>query len=174
MAMRTQKAIHETFEKMLDEMPFEKITVSELAKRCEISPNTFYYHYEDIYDLLKKWFKTKRDIWKNEDWKASYKNFLDYSQNNKRKIFHIYNSLSRDYLERMVFKYFDELLRKDFEIDGNYIITEETIDFVLYSLVGTYLKFIWNDLEGNTSEIVYKLSKMLDGYVDFYLNKNSR
>ena len=52
MAIRTNKAIIETFEEMLDEMPFEKITVSSLAKRCEISPNTFYYHYEDIYDLL--------------------------------------------------------------------------------------------------------------------------
>ena len=36
MAIRTNKAIIETFEEMLDEMPFEKITVSSLAKRCEI------------------------------------------------------------------------------------------------------------------------------------------
>lgn len=32
MAIRTNKAIIETFEEMLDEMPFEKITVSSLAK----------------------------------------------------------------------------------------------------------------------------------------------
>lgn len=172
--MRTQKAIHETFEKMLDEMPFEKITVSELAKRCEISPNTFYYHYEDIYDLLKKWFEIKRDIWKNDDWKTSYKNFLDYCQNNKRKIFHIYNSLSRDYLERMIFKYGDELLRQDFEKNGENMLPVEAIDFILYSLVGTFLKFIWNDLEGNTDDIIYSMGKMLDGYVDFCLNKNKR
>ena len=60
MAIRTNKAIIETFEEMLDEMPFEKITVSSLAKRCEISPNAFYYHYEDTYDLLEKWFAMKR------------------------------------------------------------------------------------------------------------------
>ena len=39
---------------MLAEMPFYKITVSALVKRAGISPNTFYYHYEDIYDLLEK------------------------------------------------------------------------------------------------------------------------
>ena len=38
---------------MLAEMPFYKITVSALVKRAGISPNTFYYHYEDIYDLLE-------------------------------------------------------------------------------------------------------------------------
>ena len=37
-------------------MPFDKITVTALAKRCDISSNTFYYHYRDIYDLLDAWF----------------------------------------------------------------------------------------------------------------------
>ncbi len=46
MAQYTQKAIIETFEKMLIEMPFDKITVSALVRRCEISSNTFYYHYK--------------------------------------------------------------------------------------------------------------------------------
>ena len=41
----TEKAIRQTFQDMLTEMPFDKITVTELVKRCEISPNTFYYHY---------------------------------------------------------------------------------------------------------------------------------
>ena len=57
MAQYTQKAIIETFEKMLIEMPFDKITVSALVRRCEISSNTFYYHYSDIYDLLDVWLR---------------------------------------------------------------------------------------------------------------------
>ncbi len=52
MAQYTQKAILSTFQQMLEEMPFDKITVSALVRRCEISSNTFYYHYSDIYDLL--------------------------------------------------------------------------------------------------------------------------
>ena len=40
MAQYTQRAIIETFEKMLTEMPFDKITVSALVRRCEISSNT--------------------------------------------------------------------------------------------------------------------------------------
>ena len=42
MALLTQKAILSTFEEMLEEMPFDKITVSALVRRCGVSSNTFY------------------------------------------------------------------------------------------------------------------------------------
>ena len=38
----TEQAILTTFQEMLREMPFDKVTVTELVRRCEISPNTFY------------------------------------------------------------------------------------------------------------------------------------
>ena len=56
MALYTQKTIMRAFGEMLEEMPFDKITVTALVKRCDISSNTFYYHYRDIYDLLDAWF----------------------------------------------------------------------------------------------------------------------
>ena len=44
-ALYTKKLIMTTFQEMLAEMPFDKITMSALVKRAEGSPNTFYYHY---------------------------------------------------------------------------------------------------------------------------------
>lgn len=52
MANYTQKLIIDTFNEMLDRMPFDKITVTALIKECQIGRNTFYYHYQDIYELL--------------------------------------------------------------------------------------------------------------------------
>ncbi len=52
MANFTQKAILATFQEMLETTPFDKITVAALTRRCGISHNTFYYHFQDIYDLL--------------------------------------------------------------------------------------------------------------------------
>ena len=57
MALYTKKLIMTTFQEMLAEMPFDKITVSALVKRAGVSPNTFYYHYQDIYALLDDWFQ---------------------------------------------------------------------------------------------------------------------
>ena len=57
MSRYTEKLIMQTFGEMLDEMPFDKITVSALTRRSDISHNTFYYHYSDIYDLLEVWIR---------------------------------------------------------------------------------------------------------------------
>ena len=45
MALYTKKLLMSTFQEMLEELPFDKITVAALVKRAGISPNTFYYHY---------------------------------------------------------------------------------------------------------------------------------
>lgn len=41
MALYTKKLIMSTFQEMLEELPFDKITVAALVKRAGISPNTF-------------------------------------------------------------------------------------------------------------------------------------
>ena len=58
MARLTERAIMTAFGDMLEEMPFDKITVAALVRRAGISSNTFYYHYSDIYALLGAWLRT--------------------------------------------------------------------------------------------------------------------
>ena len=58
MALYTKKLIMTAFAEMLEELPFDKITVAALVKRAGVSPNTFYYHYEDIYALLDAWWSS--------------------------------------------------------------------------------------------------------------------
>jgi AcrR family transcriptional regulator len=36
----------------LKEKPFEKITIHEITADCGVARMTFYYHFQDIYDLL--------------------------------------------------------------------------------------------------------------------------
>ena len=43
-----------TFLELVQAKPVQKITVTELAKRAEISKGTFYLHYLDIYDLYNQ------------------------------------------------------------------------------------------------------------------------
>lgn len=51
---RTLKAIRQSFVDMLLEMPFEKITVTELSHRANINKKTFYRYYPTLYDLLEE------------------------------------------------------------------------------------------------------------------------
>ena len=53
MASFTKKAICQSFIKLLSERPIDKITVKDIVDDCGIARNTFYYHYQDIYQVLE-------------------------------------------------------------------------------------------------------------------------
>lgn len=54
--IKTKRNIKATLIDMLDEMPFEKVSVADLCRRGEISRITFYTHYEDKYALVAEMY----------------------------------------------------------------------------------------------------------------------
>lgn len=54
--IKTKRNIKATLISMLDEMPFEKVSVADLCRRGEISRITFYTHYEDKYALVAEMY----------------------------------------------------------------------------------------------------------------------
>ena len=51
---KTRRPIKAAFLELVQTKPGQKITVTELAKRAEISKGTFYLHYLDIYNLYNQ------------------------------------------------------------------------------------------------------------------------
>ena len=50
---RTKLAIVDTFWQLLEEKPYQKITVQDIVDRCRVNRNTFYYHFQDIPSLAE-------------------------------------------------------------------------------------------------------------------------
>ena len=48
----TKILMAETLKKLIKDRPFAKITVQDIVNECNINRNTFYYHFENNYDLL--------------------------------------------------------------------------------------------------------------------------
>ena len=48
----TKKAIANGLKKLLKIKPFEKITISDITNQCGLNRQTFYYHFQDKYDLV--------------------------------------------------------------------------------------------------------------------------
>ena len=59
MTQFTSKAIEESFIRLLNERPLDKITIKDIVDDCGISRNTFYYHFQDKYDLVNWIFQTE-------------------------------------------------------------------------------------------------------------------
>ena len=52
MSQITKQALANSLQNLLKKNPLDKITVKELVEDCGVNRQTFYYHFQDIYDLL--------------------------------------------------------------------------------------------------------------------------
>lgn len=173
MANYTRKAIMQTFEEMLLKMPFDKITVSALVTKCEISSNTFYYHYRDIYDLLDQWLDIKlskypTDAYLTDEWKKVVKLLLHDIQDHPDMINHVFHSISRERLERYVFTVLENTVYQMVQKRAERMnLSNETLQMLsgafCYSLCGFVLKFIYN---GMTADV----DRAFDPIIDFWDN----
>ena len=51
--------MHE-FMKILEEKSLDKITVKDICERSEINRNTFYYYFDNVYDVLFSIFEVEK------------------------------------------------------------------------------------------------------------------
>ena len=78
-SLQTKKALCASLKKLMKEKPFSKITVSELIKECNLNRKTFYYHFEDIYSLLKWMLEQETfEILKQFDLLVDYRDAFDF------------------------------------------------------------------------------------------------
>ncbi len=52
MAQTTKRALAASLKKLLAQKPLDKITIVDIVTDCEVNRQTFYYHFQDIYDLM--------------------------------------------------------------------------------------------------------------------------
>ncbi len=53
-SLRKKQQIIDTYLSLIQEKPWDKVSVMELCKKAEITRGTFYLYYEDIYDLMEQ------------------------------------------------------------------------------------------------------------------------
>ncbi|MCD8332009.1 MAG: TetR family transcriptional regulator, partial [Oscillospiraceae bacterium] len=54
----TKHALAASLRTLMEEYPFEKITVAQICEQCGINRKNFYYHFKDKYDLVNWIFDT--------------------------------------------------------------------------------------------------------------------
>lgn len=174
MALYTKKLIMTAFQEMLEQQPFDKITVSALVKRAGVSPNTFYYHYQDIYALLDAWFRELVASFAPGDtvieWKSATKTMLRQCKAHPGIIYHVFDGLSRDRLERYIFSLTDDVFsRLVQQAAGDRKLSDERIrsiaSFCRYAYIGFVMQFFWNRMENDIDESVDHLGTLFDSFL---------
>ena len=104
-SLNTKKMIAASLKQFMMHKPLSKITVSEIVADCGINRKTFYYHFEDIPDLLKWMLEQEtieivRQFDLVKDAEAVIAFVLDYVEQNKHMLECAHDSMGRDELRR--------------------------------------------------------------------------
>ena len=110
-SMNTKKIMAESLKKIMQKKSFSKITVSEIIADCGINRKTFYYHFQDIYDLLRWMFEKEAvEVVKQFDLLWDYEKVIqfvmDYIEENEYIINCAYDAMGRDGMKQYFFSDF--------------------------------------------------------------------
>lgn len=169
---------------LLNQRPFDKISVVDIAQHCEINRNTFYYYYEDIFALVEDVLEQERKkIWEkygsNGSWESVYLACTEFIRGNKRAVTHLVNSANRDRLERYFYRSTLEVMTGVVHrmSQGRSIGEEELQRIALFhtaTLVGLEMAWILGGMKDDTGEYLREMGQMTEDSLFSALERASR
>ena len=105
--VHTKKIIKETFWEILEEKPYNKITVQDIVNRCQVNRNTFYYHFQDIptlmIDSIEDWMADVIQKYGTLESPADCLTYMAQECMKRKKAFlHLFRSVQKDiFLSRL-------------------------------------------------------------------------
>ena len=135
----TKEALANALRDMMEIKPIDKITIKDIVEKCGVNRQTFYYHFDDVYDLLEWIFELDADKFLPKTivydrWKEDVLIFFEYLINNKEFALNVYNSNSRLYMLRFYKERLAVCVRDFAEIiveKRNLNISKADFDFVI-------------------------------------------
>lgn len=171
--LHTKQALADSLKKAMKKKPFSKITVSELVKDCNLNRKTFYYHFENIYELLKWMFEEEairvvQHFNLLTDYEEAVRFIMDYIEQNEHIISCAYDSIGRDEMKRFFYNDFYEITasiidqaeeRSSKKIDVNF--KNFTIKFYLEAFTGMLIDWVKNRENQNRDDMVRYITQFL-------------
>ena len=172
MAQFTKQKLAETLKSLMIQKSLDKITVKELVDACGVNRQTFYYHFEDIYDLMGWIYRTEAvdpisDI-SYATWHEGYRSIFDYIDQNREFCASTYRSLDKAHLDRLMDNVMREVVTKVFESSGNIsALSEEEkttiVQLYAHSLSGAILEWVAAGFEPAPDVVASQVFRAFDG-----------
>lgn len=176
-SFQTKKDLCNALKNAMMHKPFSKITVSELVKSCNFNRKTFYYHFQDIYDLLK-WmleqeaFEVVKEFDLLTDYNDAFNFVIEYVENNSFFLNCIYDSVGRDELKRFFYNDFIGVVNsiiKSTEKRLGVTITDEfrdfLCDFYTEGIAGMLINLFQHPDKYNKSDLMKHLSIVINNSI---------
>lgn len=170
----TKQAIAASFLSLLAYKPIGQITVKDICADCGINRQTFYYHFQDIYDLC--FWVTERNLRAHieasqvdrADTQGYLRALFAYFVCHRRQVRHAYDATNRLQYETLLKERAKPLmLQRLLSYEEAVHVSEEDIDFIAsfytLSLSGLFIKWIEEGLPDEYRIQLDKYGMIMDG-----------
>lgn len=167
--------MEQSLKNLLLKKPLTKITINDIAEDCGINRMTFYYHFQDIYDLVewacledaKQALEDKKTY---ETWQHGYLQIFEAVRENKPFIMNVYKCVKREQVEEYLNPLVDNLILGIIEEESRGLtVRDEDKAFIsqVYShiLIGLMIDWIKDDMRQDPQIIVDRLEKVIHGTI---------
>ena len=171
----TKRALAASIEALLEKKPLDRITIKDITDECGVTRNTFYYHFEDVYDLLSYIFKRQadtviRNYAEDDDWEGFFLNILTYLNENSNMINNVYYSMRQEELELYIKKVVGVYALQVIDIqtrgaDVDEYAKKAAADFYKNAFVGATLQWIREGMQTEPALMAALYDSMFQGTV---------
>ncbi len=167
MSILTKQALAESLRKLLQNKPLNQITIKDITSDCGVNRQTFYYHFQDVYDLLF-WTMEKgiRECFEGGEIPLErpmevVRTIFTFFKENERAVRHAYDPINRIQYETLIKQNIEPMVRLLFlSCERAQELPEDDLSFLVsfytYSLGGFFIRWIE---EGMPDEFHAQLDK---------------
>ena len=184
----TKQEIVRKLVQFLREKRLDEITVKDLTEACGISRQAFYYHFSDLYDVVKwgiSWELERlsgivaehpEDGQGKHDWERLLELVEDRMLPNRTVVLNVYRAFERSYVHYHLMAMCRPFMVAEIEKQaGRYQVTDDQKQFVAdltsMMLVDIFLGWLDHGMLSRTVEHLDDFSAILDGSMEFILGR---
>ncbi|WP_130862383.1 TetR/AcrR family transcriptional regulator [Bacilliculturomica massiliensis] len=164
----TKTRMCDALKKKMAQKPLNKITVKEIAADCGLNRQTFYYHFQDIYDMVEWMFEQEaiemlRETVSIHTWQEACLRLFRYIEKNQDVCLCALNSMAGSHLQNFLYHSLEGLVRDVVNQAAENLDTAEKYRSFLthyYTITFTGILVGWlrGDMPGTPDEIIEMLS----------------
>ena len=169
MGTATKQVLAAALTELLNTTTLDNITVKDIVERADVSRQTFYYHFGDIYQLLDWTFQSlmkKFHDMPEDNWRDRILLAVEDLRANRTLTMNVYHSLGAEYLgaalEKEIRPFIDEGANN---LEWPVFVSEEdrefAVSFVTYGVLGTIIKWLNAGMPENLDRVVNDIHRLL-------------
>lgn len=179
-ANQTKRALAAALKELMAQKPLNKITIHDLTECCGIRRQNFYYHFEDVYGLLRWTFEEEAlSLLEQHEgallWQEGLLQLFRYLEDNRAFCFCALRSLGRDALKQffqadihaVIYRTVEQIGREIGALnpDGPPADIDMVTEFYVTALTGMVESWLLGEIHRTPEELIDFVSQILQDHI---------